>query len=104
MEAQQQIPVELDIAKEKLRKALGRLEDIVERKIKESGGGQAVGEVLKEIQGLKEENSHLREENQKMQANLGSEKKKNQDFEDVREKVTAKIDGLVKELSSVLEN
>lgn len=95
---------ELEDAKQRLRKSLSRMENVVERKLRfaaGSGAGTNTSQLEKTLKQLNEENKHLREEVNAIQANTAKDKRA---LARVREANTAalkKVDHMINELKQV---
>ncbi len=112
---------QLNSAKERLRDALTRLEAIVENKL-ESSGSQSESDIARELghtrEALKEKHQelealknsahsdseveHLRQENQKLQAEVGRRVEESKDIKRLNKRVSVRVDSLISELEAVL--
>lgn len=100
----------LDNAKERLRNALSQLEQTVDERLehakKASGDSATVKEFteLKDrLQNAEEENTHLREENQRLNAQTGKEKDEQDSLRETNNHAVERVNGLIVELEAMLQ-
>lgn len=105
----QKLLSELDSAKVRLKGALGRLETTVEAKIEASKkvafaspSAKELIDIKAELEELKNEGYHLRDENRNMQSLVGEEQEKNRKLAKINSQVSERVDGLIKEIKKVM--
>ena len=99
----------LEQAKEQLRSALGQLEKVVNSKLAKNQEGQevdtgALKHAEEKVKTLKEENAHLRDENQSLQAHLGREQSVARNQERINKEALGQVNGIIRELHSILDD
>lgn len=103
--------ISIDGAKERLRSALSRLENVVEGKI-EAARKQAkvpapannaeIAETKEKLEESKKETEHLREENRALHSQVGAAQEKTRALEKVNSKATERVDALIKDLKKIM--
>lgn len=96
----------LESAKDRLRNSLAQLENIVEQALQQSRKNPAANQSAspaaeKELKLLQEENRHLREEIQTLQAQVGKEQQKAAKYKKLNEDAAQKVDRVLVQMKQV---
>lgn len=104
----------LEISKERLRNALTRLEDVVQKKIKlvesrakaqianaQKGGDVSV--IRQEVDKMKNEINHLIEEKSELQNQVGKEKEANRNLKLINQEASKRVEDLISELKEIIK-
>ncbi len=95
----------LEAAKERLRKSLSRMENVVERKVRfaasHGGAGADTSQLEKTLKQLNEENKHLRDEVGKIQASSAKDKRELERARTASSQALKKVDHMINELKQV---